>query len=125
MKEIELPDFDEMIRLTREIGILKSEILIDEARLDVLLAQITELVTTDDEYFINNRPPSMAHVKSHYHQLGVDEESKIKLVEVRKRIAENEGKLKEREMLFDVYRSMIDVWRTESANKRGSYYEGI
>ena len=39
-------------------------------------------------------------------------------------IANNEGELKRKELLFDVFRAMIDVWRTRSANKRGAYYEG-
>ena len=118
MKENELPDFDILFDLTAEIGKLKRDILLDEARLDQLLAEITEAVTTDPNYFINDKIPSMSYIKSYYHVAGINDKTAKVLKEVKERIAINKGELKNKELLFQVYRDMISVWRTTSANKR-------
>ncbi len=120
----DLPDFDELANLTTEIGGLKTQIMLDKVALERLEAEITEKVTSLPQYHIGGKPPSMAYIKSHYHVLGCDEETAQELAEIKGILAENEGKLKEKELLFQVYRDMIDVWRTESANKRGAFFEG-
>jgi hypothetical protein len=66
----------------------------------------------------------MAFIKANYHVLGLTKEQGEEIETLQSRLAENEGRLRELELVFDVYRSMIDVWRTESANLRGSFFEG-
>jgi hypothetical protein len=119
-----LPDFDELIALTGEIGGLKTTLMVDKASLERLEAEITQRVTDLPQYHVGEKPPSMAYIKSHYHVLGCDEDTDRELGELKAVIAGNEGKLREKELLFQVYRDMIDVWRTESANKRGAFFEG-
>lgn len=96
----------------------------DKTRLGRLQAYITEMASTDATYFVSDKPPSMAYIKANYHVLGLTKDQGEELEMLHSRLAENEGRLRELELLFDVYRSMIDVWRTESANLRGSYFEG-
>jgi len=124
MDEVKLPDFDDMIGITGEIGTLKRTIAIDKAKLGRLQAYITEMASTDPTYYVSDKPPSMAYIKANYHVLGLTKDQGEELELLHSRLAENEGRLRELELLFDVYRSMIDVWRTESANLRGSYFEG-
>lgn len=124
MDEVKLPDFDDMIGITAEIGGLKRTIAVDKAKLNRLQAYITELATTDSTYYVSDKPPSMAFIKANYHVLGLTKDQGEELEVLHSRLAENEGRLRELELLFDVYRAMIDVWRTESANLRGSYFEG-
>jgi hypothetical protein len=119
-----LPDFDDMITLADEIGQSKTQLMLDKTELEKLKAIITEKVTTKPEYYIGNKPPSMTYIKSNYHVLGINTKTKDKLSVLLVAIANNEGELKRKELLFDVFRAMIDVWRTRSANKRGAYYEG-
>lgn len=119
-----LPDFDELIALTGEIGGLKTTLMVDKASLSRLEAEITERVTKLPQYHVGGKAPSMAYIKSHYHILGCDDETCGELDKLKSIIAENEGKLREKDLLFQVYRDMIDVWRTESANKRGAFFEG-
>ena len=124
MDEVKLPDFDDMIGITSEIGTLKRTVAVDKVQLSRLQAYITEMATTDPTYYVSDKPPSMAYIKANYHVLGLTTEQREELEVLHARLAENEGRLRELEMVFDVYRSMIDVWRTESANLRGSYFEG-
>lgn len=124
MDEVKLPDFDDMIGITGEIGALKRTIAVDKAKLGRLQAYITEMASTDTTYFVSDKPPSMAYIRANYHVLGLTKDQGEELEILHSRLAENEGRLRELELLFDVYRSMIDVWRTESANLRGSYFEG-
>lgn len=124
MNEVKLPDFDDMISITTEIGTLKRSIALDKTRLERLQAYITEMATKDETYFVSDKPPSMAFIKANYHVLGLTTDQGKELETLGMRLAENEGRLRELELLFDVYRAMIDVWRTESANMRGSFFEG-
>lgn len=124
MNEVKLPDFDDMIEITSKIGALKRVIAVDKIKLNRLQAYITEMASTDSTYFVSDKPPSMAFIKANYHILGLTKDQGEELEVLHSGLAENEGKLREFELLFDVYRSMIDVWRTESANLRGSYFEG-
>jgi len=124
MGEVKLPDFDDLIGLAEEIGARKTRLLINKAKLEQEHALITEVVSSDSTYYVGGKPPSMAYIKSNYHVLGINTEGGNRIQELRNSIAEDEGSLKEKELLFDVYRDMIDVWRTESANKRGAFFEG-
>ena len=124
MTELRLPDFDDMIALASEIGMLKSGLLVTKGKLAILKAEITNTVTTNEAYFVRGKPPSMTFIENSYHNLGINEKTRLELADLKKIIAKNEGALREKELLFDVYRAMIDVWRTESANKRGAFFEG-
>ena len=120
-----LPDFDVMIKLTQDIGRLKTSISMYKALLDDLLARITYTVMTNEVYWINKKQPSMDFTKTTFHARGYDEETYAQLKRYRQQIGDDEGLLREKELLFQVYRDMIDVWRTESANKRGATWEGV
>lgn len=125
MATVDLPDFDDLINLAKEIGDIKIELEIDKNRFELLLAEITEITSSDEQYFINGKAPSMAYTEANYHKLGYDEISKQRLNEVKERIARNTGLLKQKQLMMDIYRDMIDVWRTQSANERNATFEGI
>ena len=117
MKKVELPDFDDMMKLAEEIGKKKTALMLLESKLDLTLAQITDTVTNGEAYWINNKPPTNAHIKDTYHILGVNDETKVVLSNLRTEIARLTGDLKTDETLFKVYQEMINVWRTQSANE--------
>jgi len=123
MKKVELPDFDDMIALASKMGNEKTQIMLSEATLEMTLAEITNIVTTDPTYFINDKPPSNAHISDTYHVLGLSAEQREHLLKLRIEIANATGNLKEDEALFKVYQEMINVWRTQSANERGAYLD--
>lgn len=123
MKKVELPDFDDMIKLASKMGNEKTQIMLSEATLEVTLAEITNVVTSDPTYFVGGKSPSNAHISDTYHVLGLNAEQREYLMKLRVEIANATGNLKEDEALFKVYQEMINVWRTQSANERGAYLE--
>jgi hypothetical protein len=120
-KKVELPDFEDMMNLATKIGDAKKRLLVLETNLENLLAIITKRVTEKKDYWINNKPPSNVHIKDTYHILGCDEETRKALQTLRNEIAQAKGDMESDKLLFDVYKEMINVWRTQSANERGSY----
>jgi hypothetical protein len=123
MKKIELPDFDDMIKLASKIGNEKTQILLSEASLQMMLAMITQRVTTNPDYYLGGKIPSNAHIASTYHILGENDAQREELINLRVKIAKLTGELKEDEALFKIYQEMINVWRTQSANERGAYLD--
>lgn len=123
MKKVELPDFDDMMELAKKIGNEKTQIMLAESKLELMLAQLTDTVTKSKQYWVGDKPPSNAHISDTYHQLGINDETRMMLWELRSEIANLTGELKEDEALFKVYQEMINVWRTQSANERGAYLE--
>ena len=114
MKEIDLPDFESMYKIVEEIrdktlahGILKAEI--EEAE-----SVITRTATENEEYFVGGKPPSQAHIQRAYFPTGFDGE----LLEKRKALAKLDTDVEYLKMRLDLDKLVIDVWRTESANKR-------
>jgi len=123
MKKVELPDFDDMTKLASEIGQKKMNIMLMESMLEIILAEITEIVTKDEKYWIGGKAPSNAHIKDTYHILGIDPESKQKINTIKTELATLTGALKSDELVFKVDEEMINVWRTQSANERGAYLD--
>ena len=122
MKEVEIPDFDDLISLTATIGLLQQQVEFSKIELDEFKADITRFVSDDENFFQNGKPPSMAFITANYHNIGYNDESRARLHGLRLQIAENEAKLHEKELLFRVYQTQIDIWRTLSANQRSALF---
>jgi hypothetical protein len=112
MNETQLPDFDEMFNVVN--------IIRDKTWQKLLLeAEISEGESKAIEYNIEHKKvkgktASMEYAKLVWKPVGLNGE----LVSKRKVLAKVESELAEARALFDVYKSMIAVWQTESANKR-------
>jgi len=119
-KELSLPDFDDFAELANTIS-EKSRIVNETSdQLDSLLAKITLKVTYEPSYWLEGKPPSMTFIKSTYHIVGFDDESRDKLAELRRVLIDAEANLEQAKHLFKIFQSRVDVWRTRSANERGS-----
>lgn len=124
MSDKQLPDFDMMIALANEIGNLKKVILLNKGKLDVKTAQITQDVLSNETFWgKDKKQPSMVSIEKTFLVIGRNDEETVELATLRAEIARDEGLAKQKDLLFQVYRDMIDVWRTESANKRGAYLD--
>jgi len=121
---IKLPDFDDLIKLAEDIGALSKQLIIKKAQRDVLNAEIIAVVTTNNKYWPSGKQPAMNFVEGVYKDVGYDEFTKLKMEALHNEIADVTGLLEGKKNLFLVYRDMVDVWRTESANKRGAYLDG-
>lgn len=123
MKKVELPDFDDMIKLASEIGNKKTKIMLLESQLELVLAKITDVVTKNDKYWVGGKPPSNAHITGTYHITGIDDDTFDSIDKMKTDIANFTGDLRADELLFRVYEEMIDVWRTQSASERKAYLD--
>jgi len=114
MPTADLPDFDEMINIARQI---REKMLIRD-HLDAVIkareSEIYKITSTDSRYFSNNKPPSATYIKSAYEFTGLDGE----LIELREKLSEAIADIEMLRITFDIMKMMVDVYRTESANKR-------
>jgi len=111
------PDFDTFMIIVSAIGKLTTEEEIIEAELKLAEAKITkECVTHPEKYSPDGKIPSMSFIQNTYHYPGLHGE----LATSRMRLANVKGLLAEEELKFKVYYGMLELYRTESANRRNS-----
>ena len=126
MTEFKLPDFDEMLDMANDIGGLSRDIAIAKNQLDSELAAITRIVIQDKEYWVGaegkEKPAAFNFVQATFHKEGFNEESKLRLEEIRNNIAGMEGDLEYAKKKFQVYSAMIDVWKASQYNLNQSQY---
>lgn len=109
-----LPDFDDMQDLAKEIASLTREEMMLEVEIKAAEAEITKTAMADPKYFQNGKAPSQAFINSAYMYTGFNNE----LVPKRQRLAEIAGLLSLSKMRMGFMKDMIEIWRTESANNR-------
>ena len=112
MNEKILPDFDEMFGVTHTIKDLTYRKLILEAEISEGESEVIEQNMKNKK--VNGKYASMEYAKLVWKPIGVNG----KLTPLRRELAKVESELAEAKALFDVYKSMIAVWQTDSANKR-------
>jgi hypothetical protein len=114
MKEVEIPDFEDMYKNLEEIRkkSLSSKLLEKEIEADE--SYVTKEATSNTEYHVNGKPPSQAHINKSWLVTGFDGE----LLKKREQLAELESELEYLRMRYELDKIVIDVWRTQSANKR-------
>jgi hypothetical protein len=111
-----LPDFDDLQKAIEEIykwNIRKSSLDIEIKNLE---AGIVKEVTTNDKYFVLGKPPSMEKINSTYVYPGLSGE----LISKRLALAEAYASLEKARLCYEVLKTRIDVWRTQTANERAS-----
>jgi hypothetical protein len=116
MSEAKIPDFEDMLALAQKI----KEASLERTRLELLIedgvAKTVKILTTNPEYHNNGKPPSMAFINATYVFSGINGE----LYEYRVKLGTTIAELEFLKNKLVVYRDMIDVWRTFSANQRAS-----
>ncbi len=116
MKEIELPDFSDMLSLAQKIKNLTIEKLRLELEIDSLKARITLTATTDSKYFQKDKPPAMNFLETTYLVTGFNGE----LAKLREKLIYIISELDEAKLTMQIYRDMISLYQTESANMRAA-----
>lgn len=124
MKEHELPDFNDLIKIADDIADAKRRLAFNKAIVDDRLAEITEDVLKNEVYWTRDKAPSMVQIRSTYYVRGRNEEERKWLMEHRLQISNDEAFIKNKEMIYNIQRDLIDVWRTHRADQRGAYFEG-
>lgn len=109
-----IPDFDDFMKLTDEITQLMWEKLTLEAQLKEGEANVFKRAFSEERFFQGGKPPSAAFVDNTYKHSGLDGE----LLPLRNSLASIVSKLDGKRLKMDVYKTMIEVWRTLCSNQR-------
>jgi hypothetical protein len=111
-----LPDFDDMVEVAEKIKQLKLEKANLDNKIKAGQAETYRVAMTNPKYFSNNKPPSVSYVRAMYEYTGLNGE----LVSVREAYAKTCAEIDNLQTQFDIMKTKIDIYRTESANKRAS-----
>ena len=114
MTTIKLPDFDDMANLIDNISDTNLRRMMLDIEIKAREAEIVKMSSTDDKYFVNGKPPSVAYLEATCRFTGMDSE----LISKRQALSELTAKLEQYRLMYDLMKSRIDVWRSQTANER-------
>jgi hypothetical protein len=106
-------DFDDMYKAADEISSLTFSVEQLEIEIQVAESELTRIVTTNPEYYVNGKKPAQNYIATVYFG-GLDGS----LLNTRRDLARKKADLIKAKTRFDVMKLQLDVWRTESANER-------
>ena len=109
-----IPEFEEFLKIVEKIRDLSYQKLLLERSIKSKEAEIFREAITNTLYFINGKPPAISFVDSAFKPDGFNGE----LVEPRKELAKVTSELDHAKLELEVYNSMLEVFRTISANER-------
>jgi len=117
IKEVlsKIPEFSDFIALADTIRDLSYKRLLLEKKIKDVESQIFREAVSNETYQINGKAPAVSFIESAYKQSGFDGE----LVEPREELAKVTSDLEHAKLTLDIYKMMLEVWRTLSANERG------
>lgn len=115
-KQIELPDFSEMLKLIHTIEALNKEELRLRTEIKIKEAESVDRVTNDPKFLVDGKTPSVSYIDRTYKITGIEGD----LVELRRELDKISADLHGANLLLQFYRDMISVYQTESANKRAA-----
>jgi len=109
-----LPDYEDFMTLAETIERLSTKKARIEIQLKTLETELVRKVTTDPAFFQGGKVPSMAYIDGTWKYTGLNNE----LVPLRIEYAELTSSLEKSKITMEVYKTMLDIWRTLSANER-------
>lgn len=107
--EIKLPDIEEIENTLTELYKVSKEL----ARLKLAI-KVLESETVLKLHENNSKPPSMSFIQATYLVTGLDNA----LLEMRKKLIELETQQEYLKNKYELYKIVIEIWRTHSANER-------
>ncbi len=109
-----LPDFDDFMKLTEEISVLNHKKLSLEAKIKFGESEIFRKAMS-----VEGKPPSIAYIENTLKYPGIDKE----LLLVRAELIDVTSELDKKRLQMEVYKIMVDIWRSLSANTRRANLE--
>ncbi len=111
-------DMDDLMKAWEDMAHYESLSSEFEHRLETYQAVVCKVAISEEEYWVNSKPPTSSYLDKVISLIGVNDKSRVtldiyfqELFEVRKKLAEAKGKL-------DVLHEKIRIWQTKSANAR-------
>jgi len=107
-----IPDFEDFIKLAEEIG----ELSFNKMQLENKIKAQESVIFTKaiNEFVIDGKRPSVSHIERAYLHTGISGE----LLEERAKLALITSQLEKKKIQLSIYRDMLEVFRTLSANER-------
>lgn len=109
-----IPDFTKFTELSQEIQSLYFDKMVTENQIKQVESENFKEIMTNPKYFINGKAVPVSYFENAYKFVGLDGE----LVTLRSRLATIVSSLDLKRMQYDIYKQMIEVWRTASSNER-------
>lgn len=109
-----LPDFEVLFELVNQAATISAKKLSLENEIKQKEAETVLKVSTDEKYLVGGKQPSMSYIESTHKVLGIDGE----LLPIRKQLVETIVALDKLRGTLDIYKEMLGVWQTLSANER-------
>lgn len=107
-----IPDFEDFMKLAEEIGELSFKKMQLENKIKAKEAEtFTKAI---NEFMIDGKRPSVSHIEKAYLHTGINGE----LLPDRELFADISAMLDKRKIQLSIYRDMLEVFRTVSANER-------
>jgi hypothetical protein len=114
--QVEAPDFDVLYALTKRIGELVAKKRTLEDTIKSVIATSIHKATMDKDFWIDNKRPAMNYLDVVTYN-GLYGE----LVKVRQDLAAVCGELETSEKLFEVLQMQLQLYQTQSADRRNGY----
>lgn len=110
------PDFDDLMEIAERIRELSLKEMVLKDEIKKKESEIYIKAITTDEHLVNGKPPSAVFVENAWKHAGFEGE----LLEIRNELSIVSADLVYQKNIFSIKKDMLEVWRTDSANKRAS-----
>ena len=111
-----IPDFEELMKLSAEISALLYKKLVLDTEIKEWESLVFKRATTEEQFFHGGKPPSSTYIDNTYKFPGLAGE----ILPLRKELAAAISDLEGKRLQMDVYKNMIEIWRTLSSNQRST-----
>jgi hypothetical protein len=111
-----LPDYTDLLEIALQIEQMSVKKAMLEGAIKLSEANVIKEVTSNPIYFQAGKIPSMVYIDATYKFLGLENE----LPELRQTVSALGYNIEKLKTTMDVYRTMIGIWQTLSANERKS-----
>ncbi len=111
-----LPDFDDLMQLAGKISEISFKRIQLENEIKKGEADVFKRVFSDPSLWRDGKTPTISFIESTYKFTGVQNE----LLPLRNSLALITAELEKLRLQMEVYKQMLEVWRTQSANERAS-----
>lgn len=109
-----IPDYEDFLQLASEIGELSFSKMQLETQIKVMEAETFKAAMKQP--LENGKLPSASFVTNAYIHTGLNGE----IVEYRLKYADISSRLEKKKIMLSIYRDMLEVFRTVSANERST-----
>jgi len=109
-----IPDWDELTKITDNISEIMLKKMLLEKKIKAEEANIVYTATVEPQYALNGKTPAISFIEATYKYTGFKNE----LLPLREEMALLTSELEKARNRYEIFKQMLDIWRTVSANER-------